>query len=158
MKTRTLTKIILIAGFLCSCISIPPNDPMPKPKSSDSATLYVFRSDGFMRMADAASIYINGNHIGQLKSKTYMKIEVDPGLINIAMYSSESTEHQVSANKKKEYCFSFERNVGEIAVNQVLGPLSSSVVKTFVLRQASCEKFKRNIVNYTQNSVAYESN
>ena len=109
-------------------------------------------------MADPASIYVDGRHIGQLTANTYMKVEVAPGEIDISMYAAANIERSVLVGPQDDLCYSFERNAGELALNSVIGSISTSIAKRFVLNEVSCERFKRNIAKYAQMTVAYEPN
>ena len=146
---RKFLIIILIFTYGCASTGVKQETQLNS-SSKDMANVYIYRLGGFLYMGVRAIVKINGQKVGSLYAKDFVKIDVPEGQHILTIAGDPwagvfgKTNIPVKFEKGKNYYFITGVNSSNVLGSVVGGAIGSAVVGgPFPTQQVNQETFDR---------------
>jgi hypothetical protein len=146
---RKLLIIILVFTYGCASTGVKQETQLNS-SSKDMANVYIYRLGGFLYMGVRAIVKINGQKVGSLYAKDFVKIDVPEGQHTLTIAGDPwsgvfgKTKIPVTFEKGKNYYFITGVNSSNVLGSVVGGAIGSAVVGgPFPTQQVNQETFDR---------------
>lgn len=150
---RILLILVLFFSYGCASTGVKQESQL-KPYSKDMANVYIYRQAGLIYMANRAIVKLNGQKVGTLYPKDFVKINVSPGYQTITISGNPlagiigKTNIPMNFEKGENYYFITGVNKTNALATVLGGVIGSAIVGgPFPTQQVNQETFDRQKYN-----------